>query len=59
MTAAYFCVMNTKISRIIKIEITPPIDSGKRPSEVFREISKEYGRKLDMKEIKKELEERF
>jgi len=59
MTGAYFCIMNTKIARIIKIEVTPPTDSEKRPSEVFLEISKEYGRKLDMKDIKKELEKRF
>ncbi|MBU7030463.1 MAG: hypothetical protein HXS48_26260 [Theionarchaea archaeon] len=51
--------MNTKIARIIKIEVTPLTDSEKRPSEVFHEISKEYGRKLDMKDIKKELEKRF
>ena len=58
MTSAHFSMMNTKISRIVKIEVTPITNSGKRPSEVLREISKEYGRKLDMKEIKKELEER-
>lgn len=52
-------MMNTKIARIIKIEVTPITDSEKHPSEVFQEISKECGRKLDMKEIKRELEERF
>jgi hypothetical protein len=59
MAGAYFHMMNTKISRIIKIDVTPLIDSEKRPSEVFHEISKEYGRKLTMKDIKRELEERF
>ena len=57
--SAYFCIMNTKIARIIKIEVTPPIDNEKRPSEVFHEISKEHGRKLNMKEIKRELEKKF
>ena len=52
-------MLNTKISRIIKIDVTPLIDSEKRPSEVFHEISKEYGRKLTMKDIRRELEERF
>ena len=55
MRGIYFYMMNTKIVRIVKIEVTPITDSGKRPSEVFKEISKEYGRKLDMKEIKREL----
>ena len=52
-------MMNTKISRIIKVDVTPLIDCEKRPSEVFHEISKEYGRKLTMKDIKRELEERL
>lgn len=48
-----------KIARMIKIEVTPIVDSEKCPSEAFHEISKEHGRKLDMKEIKRELEKRF
>ena len=55
MTGIYFYVMNTKTARIVKIEVTPITDSGRCPSEVFDEISEEYGRKLDMKEIKREL----
>jgi hypothetical protein len=51
--------VNTKITRTTKVEITPTVDSENRPSEVFHEISKEYGRNLDMKEIKRELEKRF
>lgn len=47
-------MMNTRIARIVKIEVTPITDNGRRPSEVFEEISKEYGRKLDMKEIKRD-----
>ena len=35
------------------------VDSEKRPSEVFHEVSKEHGRKLNMKEIKRELEKGF
>ena len=59
MTCVYFCMINMKTTRMIKIEVTPIVDSEKRPSEVFHEISKEHGRKLNMKEIKKELEKRF
>ena len=59
MAGAYVYMMKTKISRIIKIDVTPLIDSENRPSEVFHEISKEYGRNLTMKDIKKELEKRF
>jgi hypothetical protein len=51
--------MNTKIRRLIKIDVTPPPDSEEHPSEAFYEVSKKYGRKLDMKDIKRALEERF
>ncbi|MGD2250576.1 MAG: hypothetical protein PVF58_19440 [Candidatus Methanofastidiosia archaeon] len=51
--------MNTKITRLIKIDVTPPPDSEKHPSEVFHEISKKYGRKLHIEDIKNALEKRF
>ncbi|MGC1123201.1 MAG: hypothetical protein WBA22_19120 [Candidatus Methanofastidiosia archaeon] len=51
--------MNTKISRVVKIEVTPISESDSQPSKIFHEISRKYGRKLDIKEIKKELEGRF
>ena len=55
MAGAYVYMMKTKISRIIKIDVTPLIDSEKRPSEVFHEISREYNQNVTMKDIKREL----
>jgi len=52
-------MMNKKIVRIMKVEVTPIPDGDDHPSQVFHEISKEYGRKLDAEEIKRELEKRF
>jgi len=55
----YSYMMNKKIVRIMKVEVTPIPDGDDHPSQVFHEISKEYGRKLDAEEIKRELEKRF
>jgi hypothetical protein len=52
-------MINMKITRMIRSEVTPIVDSEKCSPEAFYEISKEHGRMLDMKEIKKELEKRF
>lgn len=46
--------MNRRIDPVTKDEITS-INGDSRPSEVFHEVSKEYGWKLDIKEIKREL----
>ena len=48
-------MMNTRITRVIKVEVTPISGGESCPSEVFHEISKEYGQTLDIKEIKREL----
>jgi hypothetical protein len=53
------CMMHSRISRVMKVEVARTLEGDSQPSKVFHEISKEYGRKLDVKEIKKELEERF
>lgn len=47
--------MNTRITRVIKVEVTPISGGDSRPSEVFHEVSKEYGLKLAIKDIKREL----
>jgi hypothetical protein len=37
-------MINIKTTRMIKIEVTPIVDSEKRPSEVFHEISRTWSK---------------